>query len=179
MEKIILTVENEGWFAEVFSKLYIGVGPVTFPVSVKRSLYDLFFTDRRIIAAVIFSKSELSRNPLVAPYQIMREIWKRVPEMKEKKVWTHKEFVKKFWECRRAQFKGKTPEEILHLYSENLEIPYDCIRSAKVKKRLQDALLLLKVQYGEGVKNFDFLIPKNKSAEIKQIISQYCSWLTL
>jgi hypothetical protein len=117
-----------------------------------RARYDVYFTDRRIIAAVIFSTSELSGWGPAAQFQTVAAgtLWK-----KKKKE-------------RRAQFRGRSPDEILRLHPESYEVPYEHIQSVRVKKGLAGAKLRVEI-VGQG--RFDIPIPKSKIKEIGNILS--------
>ena len=152
MERILLKVEDE-------SKSFRGptavglVGPVSIRKPERRAKYDLFFTDKRIIAAVIFSTSDLSRISVdvVSGFEIAMK-WKKLREE------------------RRKAFKNKTPEEILRMHPESFEIPYKCIKSVKIKKGLLGASMEIEVFYEGEVKKVKLPIPKAKAEEVKSFL---------
>ncbi|MCK4475248.1 MAG: PH domain-containing protein [Methanophagales archaeon] len=146
MEEIVLVAEDESRGPPRMQSVGPGIR-----VGRERARYDIFFTDRRIIAAVIFSTAELSKWDVAAAFQAMHKWLKLKNE-------------------RRAQFKGKMPEEILHLHPESFELPYDRIQSVKVKKKLVGAKLEVEI---EGEEKIDLPIPKSKLREIELVLRQY------
>lgn len=82
-------------------------------------IYDLFFTNKRLIGAIVLSrKAAIGYNLLSAAYGILGYY-----------------SAKRDIETYRKIFEGKTPEEILLLNSDNFEIHYKDISSVSLHKR--------------------------------------------
>jgi hypothetical protein len=119
-----------------------------------KAQYDLFFTDRRIIAATVFSQSDISDLAAVANFQSMFT-WKKTRKNN------------------REEFKGKTPDEILHMHKDSFELPYEKIKSIQIKKGLTSGKLIVEVYWENDVQSVDLKIPKKKIEHIETLIHTY------
>lgn len=151
MENVVYVAEDESRSPPPIQTAGMG-SMAQVKVGRNHARYDVYFTDRRIIAAVIFSTSELSEWGPAAQFQTVAAgtLWK-----KKKKE-------------RRARFRGRSPDEILRLHPESYEVPYEHIQSVRVKKGLAGAKLQVEI-VGQG--RFDIPIPKNKIKEIGNMLS--------
>ena len=74
---------------------------------------------------------------------------------------------------RRLQFKGKTPEEILHMHPDSFEIPYENMKSVKLSGGLFAKTLEIKALLAGVEKKFKFSIPKSHFEHVKNIVNKY------
>lgn len=176
--------------------------------------YDLFFTNRRVVAAVVRSStgayaSVYDRAPSIS---IIQEALKYAPEdlrkkfedVKECKPELLKEYVpeilkyvadgvKKWFdnvnelvqmvgmlyswfkgEEVRNLFKGKTVEEILQLHPHNFEIPYESIRSMKLKRwTVYGTIIEIKALFKGEERKLKFSIPKSQFNYLREVINKY------
>ena len=151
MEKIVAVIEDESRGPPAMKG--IGSGGIAIRVGSEKARYDLFFTDKRIIAAVVFSTSDLSILMGIGGLQSIK--WKKKRDE------------------RRAEFKGKTPEEILKLHPESCEVPYGSIESIKVKKGMFGAKMEIEAVWKGKTEKFDLPIPKKRSEEVERILALY------
>ncbi|HEC92348.1 MAG TPA: hypothetical protein ENI51_05050 [Candidatus Atribacteria bacterium] len=119
-----------------------------------KTQYDLFFTNRRIIVATVFSQSDISEVTAIAAFQTIAN-WKKSREKA------------------RQRFKGKTPDEILNLHDDNYEIPYDNIKSVKLKKGLANAKLIVEVIWRGNQESVILKIPKKRIQDIETLLHMY------
>ncbi len=143
-ESIIVVVEDESKGAPSTS------GVAGFRIGSDKVQYDLYFTDRRIIAAAVFSQSGISEVMPVAVYQSAFK-WKKTRQEN------------------RESFKGKTPDEILNMHKDNFELPYHKIRSIIIKKGLTSANITAEVEWQGKMENVNLKIPKKRIDEVRQI----------
>lgn len=157
-ERSLLLIEDESKSFPSFT----AYGGATTPYIHRRgpdlgetSQYDLFFTDSRIIAAVVVSTYDLP--PLIMSYEDIKPIrkWKKIrDEMRQK-------------------FKNSTPDEILHMHPESFEIHYDKIKEIKLKKGTLKAKLNIKAILDEKIEEKIFPIPKSRFKELETFIHDY------
>jgi len=123
--------------------------------------YDLFFTNKRIIMAVVQSHMDwkgASTNEL----DTIATAAKKLLSYKDVKG------------ARRSQFKRKTPDEILELHPESFDIPYENIKSIKFQKTIFSGLVLeIKVLLEGREKKLRFRVPKDRFSDIERVIDQY------
>ena len=149
-ERIIEVVEDESKGAPSTSGVaYARIGS-------DKVQYDLFFTDRRIIAATVFSQSDISDLMPVAVFQTVTK-WKKTREKT------------------RQEFKGKTTNEILNMHKDSYELPYSNIKSVRIKKGLVGAKLVIEVLWQGNLENVNLKIPKKKVNDIETLLHTYLS----
>jgi hypothetical protein len=122
--------------------------------------YDVFFTDRRVIFAVVHGQRD----------------WQAAPSNGREALATAAEKILKYDDVkreRREQFKGKTPEEILHIHPDSFVIPYENIKSVKLSGGLFAKTLEIKALLAEVEKKFKFSIPKRHFEHVKNIVNKY------
>jgi hypothetical protein len=122
--------------------------------------YDVFFTDRRVIFAVVHGQRD----------------WQAAPTNDREALATAAGKIFKYDDVkreRREQFKGKTPEEILHMHPDSFEIPYENIKSVKLSSGLFAKTLEIKALLAGVEKKFKFSIPKSHFEDIKNIVNKY------
>jgi len=129
------------------------------------TIYDLFFTKKRVIAAIVLHHSDLSDiymnlNPLTIMF-----IGGALAAQKAKTRSI------KLIDTRRKAFRNRTPDEILTMHRANIEINYDNIVSVTIKKGLLSTTLEFNVQnYPE--KKIKFSIKRETIAEAKRVIGR-------
>jgi hypothetical protein len=122
--------------------------------------YDVFFTDRRVIFAVVYGQRD----------------WQAAPTNDLEALATAAEKILKHDDVKRErteQFKGKTPEEILHMHPDSFEIPYENIKSVKLSGGLFAKTLEIKALLAGVEKKFKFSIPKRHFEHVKNIVNKY------
>ena len=122
--------------------------------------YDVFFTDRRIVMAVVHGQ----RDWQAAPTNDLEALATAAGKMLKY------DDVKRE---RREQFKGKTPEEILHMHPDSFEIPYGNIKSVKLSSGLLTKTLEIKALLAQEEKKFKLSIPKKYFEDVKSIVDKY------
>ena len=122
--------------------------------------YDVFFTDRRIIFAVVHGQRDWQAAPTNELEALATAAGKilKYDDVKRK---------------RREQFKGKTPEEILHMHPDSFEIRYENIKSTKLDSGLFAKTLEIKALLAGEEKKFKFSIPKRHFENVKNIVNKY------
>jgi hypothetical protein len=153
MEKILEIIENESKGPP--STTSTGVLGVDIRVGTDKTLYDIIFTDRRLIAAAIFSQSEISRlGPVFGFENVGLAIrWKKMVQE------------------RRAEREGKNPEEILQLHKANYEIPYNTIKAYEVKKGLLNTQVKFEVDWEGKIRKITMPIPKKRAEQVRQLLA--------
>lgn len=109
------------------------------------TVYDLFFTERRVIAIIVLHPSDFSRqygkrDPttlVVGGYFKQREIKVRSLQLMDE---------------RRSALEGKTADEVLASHKNNVEIEYENVTSVRIKKGILGTSLELAVQNPPGRK---------------------------
>ena len=153
MEKIVTVLEDESRTPPRMKGIGVG-GLPSIRVGMEKARYDVYLTDKRIIAAVVFSTSDTSKILALGATQAMFK-WKKIREE------------------RRQELKGKTPDEILRLHPESFEVPYEKIQSIKLKKGLFGAKLEIEALWKGEIEKFDVPVPKSKIDEVKRFLDFY------
>jgi len=128
------------------------------------NIYDLFFAEKRAVAAVVLFFSDLT------------DIYRKIG------VWTFlfgnysehgqvKMRSERLINERRLAFKDKTLDEILALHKASLEIDYENIVSVTVKEGLLQTSLQFVVQ-GSPEKKIDFRLDGSQIAEVEGLIKK-------
>ena len=152
-EKIVYVAEDESRGPPAMATAGVG-GLASARVGQEKKRYDIFFTERRIVAAVIFSQSDLSQWGPAAGFQSGAAAfgWKK---MKNKK---------------RAQFKGRSPTEILRMHHQSFDVPYNQIQSVHIKKKLIGAMLVVNAHSRPKI---TLPIPKSKMEKIRSVLEKH------
>lgn len=127
------------------------------------NIYDMFFTNKRIIMAVIYPPSNIrtaytgSSEALAAAINLLN--------------------IGKIKKLSREQFKGRTLDEILSLHRESFEIPYESVKSVKLSKSIitKKGILEITAPWRGQEKKLRFSIPKNRLEDVKEVINKYLS----
>lgn len=129
------------------------------------TIYDLFFTDRRVIAAIVLHHSDYSdmymkHNPLTSMF--IGGMW-RSKEINMRSG--------KLMDERRRAFEHMTPEEILKSHRANKEIGYEDIMSVNIRKGFLTTALEFNIQT-QPLKKIKFSLKKGKIAEAERVIEK-------
>jgi len=129
------------------------------------TIYDLFFTDKRVIAAIVLHHSDSSdmymkHNPLTSMF--IGGMWKsKEINMRSGKLLDE----------RRRAFEHMSPEEIAKSHRANKEIDYDDIISVNIKKGFLTTALEFNIQTHPN-KKIKFSLKKAKIAEAERVIDK-------
>jgi len=128
------------------------------------TIYDLFFAEKKVIAAIVLHPSDLTemyKKP--DPLSSLFGGWLKSGEAKMRST--------KSIDDRRRAFKHKTLNEILTMHKANMEIDYEDIISVTIKKGLLTTSLEFKVQKHPKTK-IKFRLESSQIAEVKRVISK-------
>ncbi|MEM3628626.1 MAG: hypothetical protein QXE06_04570 [Candidatus Bathyarchaeia archaeon] len=146
--------------------------------------YDLFFTDKRLIFAVVHGPADWRTEDWVGrlfPEQ------QKIPESDVEKLAVATKYVKSYLKLpgdiiakykdikkvRREQFKGKDPSEILGLHPDSFEIPYENVKFVKLSKSIFARTLEISALCWGYEKKFRFSIPKERFEDVKKVVDKY------
>lgn len=127
-------------------------------------IYDVFFTERRAIAAVVLHPSDFAEEYrkfdlttlVIGGYAKQREIKIRSLHLIEE---------------RRSAFEGKTADELLASNRMNLEMDYENIASVRIKKGLLGTSLEFMVQMPPG-KKIDFSLDGTQISKAEVLVKK-------
>ena len=128
------------------------------------TIYDLFFTERRMIAAIVLHPSDFfgqygKPDPstlIVGGYFKQREIKVRSLQLMDE---------------RRSAMEGKTIDEILASHRNNVEIEYENVASVRIKKGIFGTSLEFAVQNPPS-KKINFSLGENQVGEVEGLIKK-------
>ena len=129
------------------------------------TIYDLFFAEKRMIAAIVLHPSDLTeiylkQKPLTL-FLLGNAFTSREVKMRSIKL----------IEERRIAFKDKTLDEILTMHKASMEIDYGNISSVTIKKGLLSTSLEFKVEnYSKKQINFSF--NGSRIAEVEKVANK-------
>lgn len=127
-------------------------------------IYDLFFAEKRVVAAVVLYFSDLT--DIYGKISAITFLFGNFSEHSEIKMRSLR-----LMDERRLAFKDKTLDEILTLHKANLKIDYDNIASVTIKKGLLQTSLEFVVQ-GPPEKKIDFRLEESQIAEVEDLIKK-------
>ncbi len=130
-------------------------------------IYDLFFTERRVIAAIVLHPSDFAdqygkldpTTLVVGGYFKQREIKVRSLQLMDE---------------RRSAFEGKTADEIAASHKNNAEIEYENVTSVRIKKGILGTSLEFVVQNPPG-KKINFSLDGNEVDEAEGLMKKVLS----
>ena len=125
------------------------------------TVYDLFFPDKRMIAAILTHPSDF--NDIYAKINLTNIVFGNSTKLRAVKMRSLD-----LIESRRSAFTNKTADEILALHRSNLEIDYENIISVTVKKGFLTKSLEFAVQNPPG-KKVSFSLEENQIAEAEEL----------
>lgn len=128
------------------------------------TIYDLFFSEKRVIAAIVLHHSDLSE--IYQKHNLLSIFVGRGLEYFEAKIQATR-----LMEERRQAFKGKNLNEILALHKASREINYDDITSVTIKKGVLAMWLEFKVRKPMNGK-IKFMLKREQIAEVERVIGR-------
>jgi hypothetical protein len=128
------------------------------------TIYDLFFAEKRVIAAIVLHHSDLTE--MYKKQNSLSFLFGGGFESRKVKMQSTK-----LIDERRLAFKHKTLNEISTMHKANIEIDYENIISATIKKGLLTTSLEFKVQK-HPKKKIKFSLKRSQIAEVKRVISK-------
>jgi hypothetical protein len=128
------------------------------------TIYDLFFAEKRVIAAIVLHHSDLTE--MYKKQNSLSFLFGGGFESRKVKMQSTK-----LIDERRVAFKHKTLNEISTMHKANIEIDYENIISATIKKGLLTTSLEFKVQK-HPKKKIKFSLKRSQIAEVKRVISK-------
>ena len=126
------------------------------------TVYDLYFTDRRIIAAILIHPSDF--NDIYGKIDLTTLVFGNFPKQRAVKMRSLN-----LIESRRSAFANKTVEEILALHRANLEIDYENVAYVTVRKGLLTKSLEFGVKDPPG-KKANFSLEEDQIAEAEELV---------
>jgi len=129
------------------------------------TLYDLFFTDDRFVAAIVLHPSDLSKMYSKHSFStILIGGTINEAEIKALKL--------KVTEERREEFKDKTVDEILAMHKANFEVKYRDVRSITLKKGLLTSFLKFLLM-GPPETEISFWIDRKQIPDIEETVRKF------
>lgn len=127
-------------------------------------IYDLFFTEKRAVAAIVLYFSDLT--DIYGKISMITLLFGNFSQHGEVKMRSER-----LMNERRLAFMDKTLDEILAMHRASIEIGYDNIVSATVKKGLMQTVLEFMVQ-GPPEKKIDFRLEERQIGEVEDLIKK-------
>lgn len=125
-------------------------------------IYDLFFTERRVIAAIVLYPSDFAdQYGKLDPTTLVMGGYFKQREIKIKSASLMQE--------RRSAFEGKTADEVLALHRNSVEVEYGNVASVRIKKGILGTSLEFVVQNPPG-KKINFSLDGNQVGEAEGLI---------
>jgi hypothetical protein len=128
------------------------------------TVYDLFFTDKRIIVAILIHPSDF--NDIYGKIDLTTILIGGLPKQRAVKMRSLD-----LTESRRSAFADKTVDEILTLHRSNFEIDYENIVYATVKKGIFTTSLEIMVKDPPG-KKVTFSLDRGQVVEAEEIVKK-------
>ena len=126
------------------------------------TVYDLFFTDKRIVAAILIHPSDF--NDIYGKIDLTTILVGGLPKERAVKMRSLD-----LTESRRSDFADKTFEEILALHRSNFQIDYENIIYVTVKKGLLTRCLEIALKNPPG-KRLNFSLERGQVAEAEELV---------
>lgn len=155
-EEIVCIIEDQSRSFKAPGRISVA-GPIYVRQKKRVVQYDLFFTNKRIIAAAIFSSTTDMPEIWVEPFSSFVVVKNWMQRRKE----------------RREQFKGKTPDEILELHPDSFEIPYKNIKSVQVKKGLFGASLEITAVWEGEQRKIKIPFNKKEIQKVEDVVNRF------
>jgi hypothetical protein len=127
------------------------------------TVYDLFFTDKRMVAAILVHPSDF--NEIYGKIDLTTIVFGNLPKQRAAKM-RSLELI----ESRRSAFENKTVDEILTQHRSNLEIDYENIVSVTLKKGFLTKSLELTLH--EPPKKINFSLEEGQIAEAEELVKK-------
>ena len=129
------------------------------------TIYDLFFTESKFVAAIVLHYSDLANmypKPDLLSFLIGSVLQRR--EIKVRQL--------KLLDERRLAFKDKTTDEILTMHRANFEVDYQSVIAVRIRKGLVTTSLEFMVQ-GHPQTEISFWIERNQMAEVEEVVRRF------
>ena len=126
------------------------------------TVYDLFFTDKRMIAAILIHPSDF--NDIYGKIDLTTLVFGNFPKQRAAKMRSLD-----LIESRRAAFANKTVDEILALHRSNFGIDYENILYVTVKKGLLTKSLEFALK-NQPQKKVNFSLEEGQIAEAEELV---------
>ena len=128
------------------------------------TIYDLFFTESKFTAAIVFHPSDLSSIYLKPdPLSLLIGSGLKQREMKVHQL--------KLMDERRLAFKDKTADEILTTHRANFQVDYQNVIAVRIRKGLVTTSLEFVVA-GHPETKISFWIGRNQMAEVEKVVKR-------
>lgn len=127
-------------------------------------VYDLFFAEDRMVAAVVLYFSDLTDAS--GGLSLTTLLFGSLAGRRKNKMQSSQ-----LMEERRVAFEDKNLDQILALHRANLEIDYENVVSVSLRKGLLETFLKFVVQ-GQPVKKINFWLRKKQIAEVEGLINR-------
>jgi hypothetical protein len=127
-------------------------------------IYDLFFSEKTVVAAVVLYFSDLT--DIYGKVSVMTLLFGNLSQHSEVKMRSSR-----LMDERRIAFKGKTLDEILTMHRANMKIDYDGIVSVTIKKGLLQNSLRIVVR-GPPEKKIDFWLEEGHVAQVEALFKK-------
>ena len=131
------------------------------------TVYDLFFTDKRVIAAILIHPSDF--HDIYGKIDSTTLVFGNFPKQRAVKMRSLD-----LIESRRSAFANKTVDEILALHRSNLEIDYENVIYVTVKKGLLTKSLEFAVK-SPPRKKVSFSLEEGQIAEAEELVKKVLS----
>ncbi len=128
------------------------------------TIYDLFFTDKRMIAAILIHPSDF--NDIYGKIDLTSLVFGNFPKQR-----AVKDRSVNLIESRRATFANKSVDEILALHKLNFEIDYGNVLYVTVKKGLMTKSLEFYVK-NPARKKVSFSLKENQILEAEELVKR-------
>jgi hypothetical protein len=131
---------------------------------IKDIIFDLFFAEKRVVAAVVLYFSDLT--DIYGKISLITFLFGNQSEHSEIKLRSAR-----LMNERRLAFKDKTLDEISALHNASMKIDYENIVSVTIKKGLVQTSLRF-VLKGPPEKKIDFWLEESQVAEVEDLIKK-------
>jgi len=130
------------------------------------TIYDLFFTESKFTAAIVFHPSDLSSIYLKPdPLSLLIGSGLKQREMKVHQL--------KLMDERRLAFKDKTADEILTTHRANFQVDYQNVIAVRIRKGLVTTSLEFVVQGHHPETKISFWIERNQITEVEEVVRRF------
>jgi len=130
------------------------------------TIYDLFFTESRFMAAIVLHPSDLAN--MYPKSDLLSLLIGGVLQQREIKVCQLK-----LMDERRLAFKDKTADEILTMHRANFEVDYQNVIAVRIRKGLVTTSLEFVVQGHHPETKISFWIERNQITEVEEVVRRF------
>lgn len=129
------------------------------------TIYDLFFTESKFVAAIVLHPSDLANmylKPDLLSIFVGDALQQREIKVRQLKLMNE----------RRLAFKDKTADEILTMHRANFELDCQNVIAVRIRKGLVTISLEFVVQ-GHPESKISFSIERNQIAEVEEVVHRF------